>query len=142
MATLGGVAVNVVIGKEAFAGRFSVKAGETEDDDMDVGFAAGVAASGEGAMSKGNFQAGAIEENRPELSDLFTLRDGIRRDKTNVRFALLKIFAGFEKPCCDVVESAAGASEARDATNLCTLDLALILGSCEGRVSIDIRAIS
>src|SRR5260370_907996 len=109
---------------------------------MDVGFAAGVATPGEGAMSKGNFQAETIEKKRPELCNLFALCDGIRRDKTDASFTALNIFARLEKPCGDVVEGAARTSEAGDATNLCTLEFALIFSPRERRGSLSNKDIN
>ena len=52
MFALRGIGVDIVIGKEPLDVRFVVAAGEADDDDMDVRFAAGIAAPSKRSMGK------------------------------------------------------------------------------------------
>ena len=64
MAAFGGIALNVAVAEQALLGRFPVAAAKTDDDDVNVRHAAGVAAPRERAVSKADFKPVAIEEKR------------------------------------------------------------------------------
>jgi hypothetical protein len=50
---------------------------------MHMRHAAGVASPREGAMSEGDLRLAAVEQNRPELSNLFAMRNRVSRNEAD-----------------------------------------------------------
>src|ERR1035438_5143737 len=96
VAALRGLAFDVAVAEEAFFRWFLVAPREANDDHMNVCHATSIAAPSKCAVSEADFEAVPIEQNRPELRNLFTLRDRIGSDKADSCHRSPEILAGFD----------------------------------------------
>lgn len=81
MAGLDRFALDVGVAEQAFLTRGNVAMFEADDHHLHMGDPARLGAPGEGAVGEADVELVAVEEGRPELGDLFTLRDGVGGDE-------------------------------------------------------------
>jgi hypothetical protein len=65
---------------------------------MHVGPAPRIAAPGEGPVRKGDLQAKAVKQHRPELRHLLALGDRVRGDEADLGGTALDVLARFQEP--------------------------------------------
>src|ERR1035441_7312363 len=94
---------------------------------MNVRHATSIAAPSECAVSEADFEAVLIQENRPELRNLFTLRDRIGSDKADSCERLPEIVTGFDEPRGDVVKGPPTPAQMGYAAHLPPLLVRLVL---------------
>ena len=93
-------------------------------------------------MRIGYFQPAAFKQNRPQLSHLFALGDGVRGDEADLRIRSLNVMTGGNEPRRHIIQRPAAAAEGRDAPDLGALLVALVFGAAKGRISKNVRALT
>src|ERR1035438_3191486 len=142
VAALRGIAFDVVVAEEALFRWFLSAPGEANNDHVNVRHAASIAAPGERPVGETDFEAIPIEENRPELSNLFTLRDRIGSDKADFCERLTEVISGFDEPRGDVVQRPAIPAQVGYPAHLLPLLVTLVLRTAERWVAKDVGAIA
>ena len=83
MARFDRVALDVGIAEQPLFFGLVVAVRQADDDDMDMRLPSRLAAPAECAVREGDFEPVAVEQDRPQLCDLFALRDRVGRDERN-----------------------------------------------------------
>ena len=134
------LAVDVGIGKQPlFPGR-RFPFVQPDNHHVNVRLATRIRTPSKRAVSKGNVEAAAVEQDRPKLRHLLALRNGISRHKPNARVALLRVLASAYKPSRHVVEGAAAAAQRGDLLHPLPLLRRLELRAHKRRIAKHIRA--
>src|ERR1017187_3968159 len=135
VAALRRIAFDVAVAEEAFLRWFLIAPGEANNDDVNVCHATSIAAPSKCAVSEADFKAVPIEQNRPELCNLFTLRDRIGSNEADSCERLPEIITGFDEPRSDVVKGPAAPAQMGNAAPLPPLLVTLVLRAAEGWIS-------
>ena len=77
---------------------------------MDMGLTPRIRAPREGPVGEQDLHVARPQERRPQLPDLFALRDRIGRDEADLGRALVNILGRLEKPRGDIIQSPAAAA--------------------------------